>query len=306
MLCTQCGAQAGVTDPYCARCGAALAGNGTAPQDGAATAAAPATESELARAAIGKNAAYYLPRFERLAAGESRSWHWPALVIPLGWFLYRKMWNHAGLYFVAVPMAVAALGAVLGRGVLRVAIGAWVVARLAVLPMYANALYHRVVEKRVAEAKRRIGRARQLEYLEREGGTSNALIIAIVLLAVLVFAMPVGVAITIPAYRDYTVRVQVTEGMMLAERVQSAVAEAIAASGAAPESLEAAGLPPDRIEGKYVDSVDITGGRIDVRYGNDASVQLAGRVLSLTPYEVAQGGGSVVAWRCGLAPEPKS
>ncbi|HET8699637.1 MAG TPA: DUF2628 domain-containing protein, partial [Gammaproteobacteria bacterium] len=282
MLCTQCGAQLRASDAYCARCGTALRGDGTArsgngsgPGDGVA----PADESELVAAAIGKNTAYYLPRFEQLAAGESRSWSWAALVVPLGWFLYRKMWNHAGLYFVVVPMAMAALGAALGRNALLVALVVWVVARLAVLPVYANALYHGVVEKRVAEAKRRIGRARQLEYLAREGGTSNALVIALVLLVVPMFGVAMSAAIVIPAYRDYTVRVQVTEGMMLAERVQSAVAAAIAASGIAPESLEAAGLPPDRIEGMYVDSVDITGGRIDVRYGNDASVQLAGRVL---------------------------
>ncbi|HET7131823.1 MAG TPA: DUF2628 domain-containing protein, partial [Gammaproteobacteria bacterium] len=193
MLCAECGARPGVGDAYCARCGTALRRDGAPP----AAASTPADESELVVAAIGKNTDYYLPRFERVAAGDSRSWNWPALVIPLGWFLYRKMWNHAGLYFVGVPMAAAALGAAFGAGGFLLALGLWVLARFAVLPVYANALYFGVVTKRVAEAKRRTGRTRQLAYLEREGGTSNALVIAIVLLVVPGFAAAVLAAITI-------------------------------------------------------------------------------------------------------------
>jgi hypothetical protein len=41
--------------------------------------------------------------------------------------------------------------------------------------------------------------------------------------------------------------------------------------------------------------VEIFNGRVDITYGNEANVQIAGRVLSLTLYENAGG----LQWLCG-------
>ena len=111
MLCTHCGAQVGVTDEYCARCGSPLRG-GSAPR-----AEGPADESELLAAAIGKNTDYYLPRFESFAGGTATSWNWPSLFVPLPWFLYRKMWVHAIVYFFGVPLVVGVSMAVLAAAI---------------------------------------------------------------------------------------------------------------------------------------------------------------------------------------------
>jgi type IV pilus assembly protein PilA len=200
----------------------------------------------------------------------------------------------------------AVLAAALGGSGLLIALGLWAALRLVVLPLFANVLYYGVVKKRIADAKRRADRVRQLKYLDREGGTSS---VAIVVLVLLLFPGVGGVgmlaAIAIPAYQDYIVRAQTVEGFELAEPVQAAFLQAFNATGNVPSDLVAAGLPPDRIEGKYVDSVDLRDGRIDIRYGHEANVRLAGRVVSLTPYEARDGAKTSIVWRCGQAPAPK-
>ena len=54
-------------------------------------------------------------------------------------------------------------------------------------------------------------------------------------------------------------------------------------------------------KGKYVASVNIVNGRVDVTFGNNAHVEIFNETLSFTPYTSA--GGSII-WRCGNAPEP--
>jgi hypothetical protein len=303
MLCTQCGAQVGVTDEYCARCGTALRG------DAPPRTAAPADEHELLSAAIGKNPNFYVPRFESFAAGDAISWNWPSLFVPFAWLLYRKMWVHALVYFFGVPFAIGVLMAVLGGALggtgLMLALGLWAALRLVVLPMFANVLYYGVVKKRIADAKRRIDRTRQLKYLDREGGTSNVALIVLVVLLVPGFGVGLLAAIAIPAYRDYVIRSQTAEGFQLAEPVKAAVLETLNTTGNVPSDLVAAGLPPDRIEGQFVDAVYLRDGRIDIRYGNGANVKLAGRVVSLTPYEVRDGSKTLIAWRCGQGSVPE-
>ena len=55
--------------------------------------------------------------------------------------------------------------------------------------------------------------------------------------------------------------------------------------------------------GKYVASIAVANGRIDITYGHEAnSVLTTGpQTLSLTPYETPD---RSVAWRCGAAPAP--
>ena len=98
MFCSSCGAEARIAARACTRCGTALVH--PAPDD------APASEGELMEAAIGpKNTHYYLERFHEFATGgRYASWNWPAFFVPLFWMLYRKMWLHAALYFLALPV----------------------------------------------------------------------------------------------------------------------------------------------------------------------------------------------------------
>jgi hypothetical protein len=73
--------------------------------------------------------------------------------------------------------------------------------------------------------------------------------------------------------------------------------------GEPPAGRPEAGMSPlaTDTKGKYVASVNIVNGRVDVTFGNDAHVEIFGETLYLTPYQ--SGSGSIV-WRCGFAPAP--
>jgi type IV pilus assembly protein PilA len=110
-------------------------------------------------------------------------------------------------------------------------------------------------------------------------------------------------AIGIPAYQGYTVRAQVSEGLQLTANIKTQVAQAFQINGEAPADRTQASLTPNDVDtaGLYVASVGIVDGVIVVTFGNEASASIAGRTLTLTPYETANLG---VLWRCGGALEP--
>src|SRR5476649_1245503 len=98
----------------------------------------------------------------------------------------------------------------------------------------------------------------------QKGFTLIELMIVIAIIGILA-------AIAIPAYQNYTVRAQVTEGLNLADGWKTAVAEYYAQNGVMPTAanLTAAGLVAST--GKYVTSVTSTLGAITVTYGNQAN-----------------------------------
>lgn len=110
-------------------------------------------------------------------------------------------------------------------------------------------------------------------------------------------------AIAIPAYQDYTVRSQVTEGVNLSNPIKASVAESYATRGSMPRDRRAAGLPPeaDATSGRYVEKVDVAGGAITITYGKAANPRLRGRTLTLTPFTTT---GRDIIWRCGYAALP--
>lgn len=104
-------------------------------------------------------------------------------------------------------------------------------------------------------------------------------------------------AITIPAYQDYTIRAQVSEGLALASPAKVAVVDFYRAEGEFPADNAEAGMPDSGgLSGNYVSSVDVYAGEIVVTYGNSANTSIAGSTLSLVP--LAQRDGSIV-WECG-------
>ena len=110
-------------------------------------------------------------------------------------------------------------------------------------------------------------------------------------------------AIAIPAYQDYTMRAQVSEGLNLSAAAKAAVAEAYLNRGRPPADRSTAAMTPDPFDtyGRYVQSVDVVDGAVIVTYGNGAEMGLQGRTLVHQPYRTAD---NSVVWRCGLAPPP--
>lgn len=100
------------------------------------------------------------------------------------------------------------------------------------------------------------------------------------------------------ALRTYLVRAQVEESIAIAKYAQDQVTRAFRRTGTPPADRTSAGLSDDRLdaEARYVAETRVIDGRIDLVFGRDASAALAGRTLSLTPFETAD---RQVIWVCG-------
>ena len=105
-------------------------------------------------------------------------------------------------------------------------------------------------------------------------------------------------AVALPAYTDYTVRAQVTEGISLASGAKAFVAEYYANKGEFPDAESVAEYPG--AVGKFVSGVTITEGNgiITATFGGDANSNISGQAITLTPSEEANGN---LSWECAAA-----
>lgn len=122
-------------------------------------------------------------------------------------------------------------------------------------------------------------------------------------LMIVVAIIGILASLAISAYQTYAVRAQVAEGINMAAGAKVPVVDAFNMDGEPPAGRAEAGMSDlaTDTKGKYVASVNIVNGRVDVTFGNNAHVEIFNETLSFTPYTSA--GGSII-WRCGNAPEP--
>jgi type IV pilus assembly protein PilA len=130
-------------------------------------------------------------------------------------------------------------------------------------------------------------------------------------LMIVVAIIGILAAIAIPAYQDYTIRSQVTEGLNLASAVKAGVSEFYAQNGvwqtAMGPSTQAGTLGMDtNPSGKYVSGIQLANGTIQITYSNvlpfQANANINGLRLDLRPTisgaAAATSNGDVV-WTCG-------
>ena len=112
-------------------------------------------------------------------------------------------------------------------------------------------------------------------------------------LMIVVAIIGILAAVALPAYQDYTIRAQVTEGINLADGAKTAVADYWSNKGEVPTSNTMAGF--DGAAGKYTTSVEIgTGGTITATFGGDANSNISTKSVVLTPATT----GSNMTWEC--------
>jgi len=116
-------------------------------------------------------------------------------------------------------------------------------------------------------------------------------------LMIVVAIIGILAAIAIPAYQDYTVRSQVTEGLNLASDLKAAVAETFAQTGSWPADNSALGLTQTK-SGKYVSDVSVNVGSIVIDYGGpQGNTNIVNKTLVLEPRTSPNGD---VIWNCGF------
>jgi type IV pilus assembly protein PilA len=105
--------------------------------------------------------------------------------------------------------------------------------------------------------------------------------------------------IAAPAYQNYTIRAQVSEGLTLADGWKTAIVEYYANNAAWPSQTDLPAMTQSN--GKY-ESVTVNTGVIQIIYGGmQANPNISNAVLTIVPYT---DDNDEVLWQCGSGARP--
>ena len=123
----------------------------------------------------------------------------------------------------------------------------------------------------------------------QKGFTLIELMIVVAIIAILA-------AIAIPAYQDYLIRTQASEGVTMMDGAKVGVTEFFANTGRLPGNNQSAGLPiAASIAGKYVASVTVASGMVTSAFNTTtANTAIQGDTIELSPATT----NGVVVWTC--------
>ena len=124
----------------------------------------------------------------------------------------------------------------------------------------------------------------------QKGFTLIELMIVVAIIAILA-------AIAIPAYQNYLIRAQVSEGSSLSDAAKTAVAEFWSNYARLPGNNQSAGIPTDTsINGNYVSKVDVnsTGQVVATFDGPKVNTKIKNDTLVLSP--ITNSGS--INWTC--------
>jgi type IV pilus assembly protein PilA len=127
----------------------------------------------------------------------------------------------------------------------------------------------------------------------QKGFTLIELMIVVAIIAILA-------AIAIPAYQNYLIRAQVSEGASLADADQTAMAEYFQNTNSFSTNTTSVGVPGSgSVTGKYVTSVDIgTKGKVSVTFGGtQVNSNISGDKLVFSAITT----NGTISWSCTSA-----
>ena len=133
----------------------------------------------------------------------------------------------------------------------------------------------------------------------RENGHQSGF--TLIELMIVIAIIGILAAIAVPAYRNYIIRAQVSEGISLAAGVETAVADYYTSQGSMPAGLANMYTTAPTIAGKYVTTVTVLNGAISITYNNtatNAAIKSGTAALVISPYVNNNGD---ITWICGTA-----
>jgi len=121
-------------------------------------------------------------------------------------------------------------------------------------------------------------------------------------LMIVVSIIGILAAIAIPQFNAYRIRAYKCEGVVLFDNAKKNIVEFYEYTGFFPKDNVEAGLPaPENIKGKYVESVTVSNGAVDVRFYENytAAKEMDGEIITFRPAVLAENPTGPIIWLQG-------